>query len=74
MLLQNIVKSKAYDQSIQARKKLFGHMIVKNYLCNMKIFDENRKYVEAQNQRGNPGDFAVYTVVGQSNTATKAVV
>ena len=45
MLLQNIVKSKAYDQSIQARKKLFGHMIVKNYLCNMKVFDENRKYV-----------------------------
>ena len=49
-------------------------MIVKNYLCNMKVFDENRKYVEAQNETGNPADFAVYTVVGQSNSATKAVV
>ena len=34
-------------------------MIVKNYLCNMKVFDENRKYVEAQNQTGNPADFTV---------------
>ena len=59
MFLENILKSKACDQSIQERKKLFCHMIVKNYLCNMKVFDENRKYVEAQNQTGNPADFTV---------------
>ena len=29
------LKSKARDQSIQARKKLFYHLIVKNYLCNV---------------------------------------
>ena len=34
---EHILKSKArqIDQSIQARKKLFCHMIVKNYLCNV---------------------------------------
>ena len=35
MFLQNILKSKARDQSIQAMKKLFCHVIVKNYLCNV---------------------------------------
>ena len=60
MLFQNILKSKACDQSIQARKKLFCQMIVKNYLCKVKVFDQNRKYVGVQNQRiGNPGDFTV---------------
>ena len=59
MFLQNILKSKACGQSIQARKKLFCRMIVKNYLCYVKVFDENRKYVEAQNQAGNPADFTV---------------
>ena len=35
-------------------------MIVKNYLCKVKVFDQNRKYVGVQNQRiGNPGDFTV---------------
>ena len=32
---KHIMKSKARDQSIQARKKLFCHVIVKNYLCNV---------------------------------------
>ena len=32
---KHILKSKARDQSIQARKKLFCHVIVKNYLCNV---------------------------------------
>ena len=32
---KNILKSKARDQSIQTRKKLFCHVIVKNYLCNV---------------------------------------
>ena len=65
MFFQKILKSKACDQSIQARKKLFCHMIVKNYLCNVKVFDQNRKYVEAQNQRtGNP---VAFTVLWQDN-------
>ena len=59
MFSQNFLKSNAYDQSIQARKKLFCHMIVQNYLCNVKDFDENRKYMETQNQTGNPTDFTV---------------
>ena len=32
---KHILKSKARDQSIQARKKLLCHMIVKNYLFNI---------------------------------------
>ena len=31
---KHILKFKARDQSIQARKKLFCHVIIKNYLCN----------------------------------------
>ena len=34
-------------------------MIVQNYLCNLKIFDKNGKYVEAQNQTSNPADFTL---------------
>ena len=30
---KHILKSKARDKLIQARKKLFCHVIVKNYLC-----------------------------------------
>ena len=46
------MKSKARDQSIQARKKLFFHVIVKNYLCNVsRKFDQNGKHIEARNQR-----------------------
>ena len=32
---KHILKSKARDQSIEARKILFCHVIVKNYLCNV---------------------------------------
>ena len=32
---KHILKSKARDESIQARKKLFCLVIVKNYLCNI---------------------------------------
>ena len=32
---KHILKSKVHDQSIQARKKLSCHVIVKNYLCNI---------------------------------------
>ena len=32
---KHILKWKTRDQSIQTRKKLFCHVIVKNYLCNV---------------------------------------
>ena len=32
---KNILKSKACDKSIPARKKFFCHVIVKNYLCKV---------------------------------------
>ena len=32
---ENILKSKAHDKSIQARKQLFCHVILKNYFCNV---------------------------------------
>ena len=32
---KHILKSKARDQSIQESKKLFCHVIIKNYLCNV---------------------------------------
>ena len=35
VFLKHILKSKACDKSIQARKKLFCHVIVNNYLCNV---------------------------------------
>ena len=35
MFFQNILKSKARDKSIQVRTKLFCHVIIKNYLCNV---------------------------------------
>ena len=37
---KHILKSKACDQSIQTRKKLLCHVIVKNYFCNVlcKVF------------------------------------
>ena len=66
---KHILKSKARDQSIQARKKLFSHVIVKNYLCNFswKFSPQNRKYVEAQNQRtATPVDFIALLYRGRT--------
>ena len=59
---KQILKSKTRDQSTQKRKELFFHVIVKNYLCNVlwKFFNQNRKQVEAGNQRtGTPADFTL---------------
>ena len=54
MLFQNILKSKAHNHSIQARKKLFRHVIVKNYLCNVLckslIKMEERGVVKSKNR------------------------
>ena len=52
MFFQQILKPKARDQSIHA-KKLFCQRFV-------KVFDQNRKQMEARNQRtGTPADFTV---------------
>ena len=62
VFLKHILKSKARDQSNQARKKLFCHVIVKNYLSNVswKFFDQNWKHVVERNQRtGTPAGFTV---------------
>ena len=34
---KHILKSKACDQSIQTTKRLFCHVIVRNYLCNVSL-------------------------------------
>ena len=57
---KEILKSKARDQSIKARKKQFCHVIVQIVQRFVKVFDQNRKHVEARNQRtGTPADFTV---------------
>ena len=49
-------------------KKLFVQHFV-------KVFDQNRKQVETRNQRtGTLADFAVATIVGLSESATRGVV
>ena len=59
---KHVLKSKARDQSIQASKKLFCHVIVKNYLCNVswklkkkwksrKNYDKNLKLIMKNNRR-----------------------
>ena len=59
---KHILKSKACDKSIQARKKLFCHVIVKNYLWFVQHFvkdlDQNWKHMEVGNQgTDTPADF-----------------
>ena len=44
---KHILNSKTIDQSIQARKKLFCHVLVRNYLYSNFAL----KHVEGQNQR-----------------------
>ena len=75
MFLQNILKSKAHDQSIQARKKVFCHGIVKNYLFNIswkfliKIESTLRRKMKEQ-----APSWLYCTVVGLSEAATGGVV
>ena len=42
---KHILKSKACDKIIQARKTLFCHVIVKNYSCNVfrKFFRSSKR-------------------------------
>ena len=72
---KHILKSKTCNQSIQARKKLFCHVIVNNYLCNVlckffiKIESMWRCKIKEQTPR-----LTLLTVVGLSEAATGAVL
>ena len=71
---KHILKSKARDQSIQASKRLFCHVIVKNYLCNVswkfliKIESTWRREIKEQHPR-----WLYCTVIGLSEVATRGV-
>ena len=58
---KHILKSKPRDQSIQARKKLFCHLIVKNYLCNIlsKFLIKIESAWRRNQKTDTPGDFTV---------------
>ena len=68
-----ILKLKACGQSIQAKNKLFSHVIVNNYLCNDSFIEFLIKIelVEAQNQSRHPS-WLYCTVVGLSELAIRS--
>ena len=70
---KHILKSKARDQSVQARKKLFCHVILKNYLrnvlCKCLINIESRWRCEIREQRPQ-----LTLLVGLSEAATRGVL
>ena len=72
---KHIVKSKARDLSIQARKKLSCHVIVKNYLCNVswKFWSKSKTCGGAKSKNRHPR-WLYSTVVRQSEAATGGVV
>ena len=73
---KHILKSKARDQLIQARKKLSCHVIVNNYLCNVlckfliKIESTQRRKIKEQTPQLT---LLTCTVVGPSEAATGGV-
>ena len=58
---KHILKLKARDQSIQERKKLFCHVIIKNYLCNVswKFLIKSESTWRWKSKNGHPADFTV---------------
>ena len=72
---KHILKWKACDQSNQGRKKLFCHVIVKNYLSNASwqflIKSKVRRGAKSKNRHPS---WLYYTVVGLSDAATRGVV
>ena len=62
MFFQNILKSKARDQSNSSKEEIVlsrdsKELFVKRFV---KAFDQNRKHIQARNQRtGTPADFTV---------------
>ena len=72
---KHILKLKAHDQSIQARKKLFCRVIVNNYLCNVlcKFLIKMEARGGAKSKNRHPS-WLYCTVVGLSETATGGVL
>ena len=67
-----ILKLKARDQSIQERKKLFCHMIIKNYLCNVSwTFWSKSKARGGAKSKNRHSSWFYCTVVGLSEAATE---
>ena len=63
------------DQSIQARKKLFCHVIVKNYLCNVWwTFWSKSKACGGVKLKNRHPSWLYCTLVGLSEAATGDVV
>ena len=61
---KHILKSKARDQLVQASKKLFDHVIVKNYLCNVSFdqkgfWSKSKARGGAKSKNRHPADFTV---------------
>ena len=69
------LKSKAHDQSIQQRKKMFCHLIVKNYLCLVlcKFWWKSVGHGGVKPKNRHPG-WLNYTVEGLSEAATGVVL
>ena len=72
---KHILKSKAHDQSIQAKKKLFCHVILKKYLCNVSwnIWSKSKARGGVKSKNRHPS-WLYCTVVGLSEAATGGVV
>ena len=71
---KHILKSKVRDQSIQARKKLFCHVMVKDYLCNVlcKVFIKIERTRMRKTMKHPRWHYC--TMIGLSEAATKAVL
>ena len=67
---KHILKSKVRGKSIQARKKLFCHVIVKDYLCNVLIKIERTRMRKTMKHPR----WHYCTMIGLSEAATKAVL
>ena len=76
---KHILKSKACDKSIQARKKLFCHVIVKNYLWFVQRFVKDwfgskLKAHGGGKSRNRHPSWLYCTVVQPSEAATRGIV
>ena len=66
---KHILKSKARDQSIQATKKLFCHVIVQNYSPNVAFWSKLKARGGAKSKNRDPSSLYL-TVLGLSEAAT----
>ena len=73
MFPKHILNSKARDQSIQARKKLFCRVVLKNYCATfcVRFCSKSKAGLGAKSKNTHPTDF---NVVGLSEAATGGVL